>query len=523
MTILQKTRECGRAAGAGGLRRSSAGATRRRATAPELPTLSVSHWTDRTELFMEHPPLVAGATVRFTVHLTTLSDFRPLNEGRPSIELTGADDRVTSLPGSPPVRPGAFRVEGAVPAAGTYRWGSACRAGVLDDFHDLGTIAVFPSAEAARAAPTPPEGPRGHRLPEGAAVGEPTSRRSSRRRRSVRRSLRVPATVTPTAGGEAVVVRPGGRPARRRLACRRWATGSPQGALLARFEPRVGSLEDRALLQQQVEEARVARRGREAERQRAERLLAERAVPARRLDDAPRALTLAQAQFEAAETRLAQQDRDACGRAARRSGGNAFDLRAPIAGTIVVGVGHARRRATRKAPNCSASSGPTRSSSRPRCRRPSADIRVAGHRSRLELPGRAELIPAAHRSAGARGRPGSLEAARAAPPLRGRQRAMAGCWWARPARRRSTSGHASPLPVVPAERDAHRGRPAVPVRAGRRRELRAANGRARGARGRSRGDRDAGVKPGDRVVTRGTYDVQLASGAKGLPAEGHVH
>lgn len=33
----------------------------------------------------------------------------------------------------------------------------------------------------------------------------------------------------------------------------------------------------------------------------------------------------------------------------------------------------------------------------------------------------------------------------------------------------------------------------------------------------------AGLKPGDRVVTRGAYDVQLASAAGGLPAEGHVH
>ena len=32
-----------------------------------------------------------------------------------------------------------------------------------------------------------------------------------------------------------------------------------------------------------------------------------------------------------------------------------------------------------------------------------------------------------------------------------------------------------------------------------------------------------GLKPGDRVVVRGAYDVQLASAAKGLPAEGHVH
>jgi len=33
----------------------------------------------------------------------------------------------------------------------------------------------------------------------------------------------------------------------------------------------------------------------------------------------------------------------------------------------------------------------------------------------------------------------------------------------------------------------------------------------------------SGLKVGDRVVVRGAYDVQLASAAKGLPAEGHVH
>ena len=33
----------------------------------------------------------------------------------------------------------------------------------------------------------------------------------------------------------------------------------------------------------------------------------------------------------------------------------------------------------------------------------------------------------------------------------------------------------------------------------------------------------AGLKIGDRVVTRGAYEVQLASAARGLPAEGHVH
>jgi len=33
----------------------------------------------------------------------------------------------------------------------------------------------------------------------------------------------------------------------------------------------------------------------------------------------------------------------------------------------------------------------------------------------------------------------------------------------------------------------------------------------------------SGLQPNDRVVVKGAYEVQLASAAKGLPAEGHVH
>ena len=81
--------------------------------AADPPTLDVTDWTDKSELFMEHPPLVAGETVRFAVHLTNLSDFSALNAGRPHIEMTPeAGGGATTLPGSEPLRPGAFRVEG---------------------------------------------------------------------------------------------------------------------------------------------------------------------------------------------------------------------------------------------------------------------------------------------------------------------------------------------------------------------------------------------------------------------------
>src|ERR687891_1077204 len=90
---------------------------------PEPTTLNVTHWTDKTELYMEYPPLVTAQAVRFAVHLTTLNDFHALPEGVPSLEFTpergGAP---VVLRGAPPSRPGAFRIEGTPPAAGRYRW-----------------------------------------------------------------------------------------------------------------------------------------------------------------------------------------------------------------------------------------------------------------------------------------------------------------------------------------------------------------------------------------------------------------
>ena len=50
-------------------------------TAEELPTIAVTRWTEKTELFMEYPPLVAGEKARFAVHLTNLNDFTPLTAG----------------------------------------------------------------------------------------------------------------------------------------------------------------------------------------------------------------------------------------------------------------------------------------------------------------------------------------------------------------------------------------------------------------------------------------------------------
>ncbi len=85
---------------------------------------------------MEYPPLVTGETVRFAVHLTKMGDFSALNAGRPSIQMTPeSGGAAVTLPGSEPLRPGAFRVEGKLPAPGRYRWALLVDAPGVTDRH----------------------------------------------------------------------------------------------------------------------------------------------------------------------------------------------------------------------------------------------------------------------------------------------------------------------------------------------------------------------------------------------------
>src|SRR4030095_11521823 len=148
----------------------------------------------------------------------------------------------------------------------------------------------------------------------------------------VRSSIRVPATVHPLPGGEAVVAAPA---AGRLVADVLPSIGDrvKAGQILARWEPRLSAGADRATLEAEVAEARTGVEAARVEQARAERLLADRAVPARRAEDATRATVVAEARLRAAEARLAQRDetlRTGGGAAA----GNAFALRAPISGRL---------------------------------------------------------------------------------------------------------------------------------------------------------------------------------------------
>ncbi len=482
----------------------------------EVPMVSVTHWTEKTELFMEHPLLVAGAEVRMAVHVTTLADFKPLNTGRPAIDLVDRAGKTTTLQGSDPLRPGAFRVEGRVPGAGAYTWRLRVQAGTLTDVHDLGSITVFATTQAALAAPPPPDGPPAIAyLKEQQWVSDFAT--SLAQPETMRTAVRAAATVVATAGGEVVLAAPSaGRLVTDRLP--QIGDRVAKGALLAHFEPHLASLEDRSQLQQQLIEARAAEEAAVAEHARAERLLSERAVPARRVEESARALTVARGQLSSAEARLAQRDR-ALKSAGPGATDHAFELRAPISGTIVsltatpgaaYEAGAELVRLVRTTPVVIEAQLPPSGT----------DLRGRVTGLALEIPGLPEpvavrIVKQTHAAVvDPRSRAVVLrfEVDNASGQLLIGQAGTAVLF----------TRDAVSVPVVPPRAVlTEAGRPYVFVQVG---------GEAFERRMVQLGARDgdrvavlAGIAPGERVVTRGTYDIQLASAARGLPAEGHVH
>jgi cobalt-zinc-cadmium efflux system membrane fusion protein len=485
----------------------------------EPPMLNVTRWTEKTELFMEYPPLVTGQAARFAVHLTTLDDFKALNAGRPRVEFTpergGAP---TVFTGSDPLRPGAFRVEGTPAAAGKYRWTLFVDAPGLFDRHDLGSVTVFGDEKTAvaEAGKQPSDDPAAFAyLKEQQWTNEFATARV--REAELRSAMRVPAAIEALTGGEAIVAAP---------AAGRFMAGSlptigttvRAGQTLGRLEPRLVGGDDRATLIAQVAEARAALDAARVEQTRAERLLADRAVPARRVDDARRATAVAEARLQAADIRLAQRD-ETLRSGGGASGGNSFGLRVPIAGRVA---------------EVMATLGASYDEGAPlfrivrtdrvelRAQVPASDAGSTRGVASLgfEIPGRPDPIvlqPHHIHDAGiidpqTRALPVQFEVANPGGQLLIGQTGTAVLYKSDRVR----------TPAVPrAAVLFEAGRPYVFIQVGGERftrryvEIATRDGDLVGIK--------SGLQLGERVVIKGAYEVQLASAAKGLPAEGHVH
>ncbi|UII31456.1 efflux RND transporter periplasmic adaptor subunit [Fulvivirga ulvae] len=115
------------------------------------PTVDFTVWTDQTELFVEFPALVVGEASRFAAHFTMLNGHQPVREGSVTVSLIKGDKGIRHSVDAPS-SPGIFGPSLQPKEAGTYQLVFDLKTPAYSDRIVLNDIPVFASVEEAEKA-----------------------------------------------------------------------------------------------------------------------------------------------------------------------------------------------------------------------------------------------------------------------------------------------------------------------------------------------------------------------------------
>lgn len=294
----------------------------------EPPAVAVTIWTDKTELFMEHPPLVAGQKASFHIHLTDLSTFAPLREGKVVVRFEG--ERIDRFEVDGPSTPGIFNVTLEVPQARRYQVAVEVHSARLKDELRVGPVTVYPDQQAALAGiGASDEGATSFLKEQQWTLDFATMKVDAQARRQV---VSVPAMVQPRVGGSAEVRAPA---AGRISGGSGRAVGTPvaRGSTLVELLVRNDQLGEAPILKLELSQAQTALRLAQGDLARIERLSSAGAIPQRRLAEAKAAHETAAARVKIAQEQIRHLELSRTGQGSGDSD-ERVTVRAPIAGIV---------------------------------------------------------------------------------------------------------------------------------------------------------------------------------------------
>ncbi len=123
----------------------------------EPEAISVTKWTDKTELFVEFAPLLVGKETSFAAHLTDLETFKPVSEGTLRVSFTPPQGKAIVAEAKSPTVPGIYRPTAKIDQPGTYRMAfHRYRPGSAEiyDTIDAGEVKVLEKPEPPAKAET---------------------------------------------------------------------------------------------------------------------------------------------------------------------------------------------------------------------------------------------------------------------------------------------------------------------------------------------------------------------------------
>lgn len=298
--------------------------------AAEEKTAQVTVWDARFEIFLEHKRLVVDAPTPFVTHVTDLTSLEPKREGKVAFVFRHGDAPPVERVEDAPKRPGIYIPEIKLSKAG--EWGFRLR--VDEREIELPKLTVYASKEEAERADVP-EAPEGIRFLKEQQWKLRTKIEAVGPRKLVER-IRLPAVVSAKPGSRANVLLP--------LAGRVLAAGEKPfpilgekveaGQVLALVQPPISDLAAK-LVEAEAEGARTKLALAQAElaHARVEKLAGSGARTTRELEESLYAVQAAKAAQEAATALRGAYAK--AGLSLDKGGLPVFELRAPIAGTVV--------------------------------------------------------------------------------------------------------------------------------------------------------------------------------------------
>lgn len=292
--------------------------------------IGITRWTDKLELFAEHPPAVAGEELPFLAHLTILDGFQALENATVTLVLEGST--LTHAQVETKLRSGIFQPKLKAPRAGTYKCRLEVTGPQIEDVIEGFEIVVHPNAQAAKKAS------------DGDDTGgaEPISFLKEQQWKipfatafsvngAVAPTVEVAGEVsTPPAGQAEVGAAISGRLVAPPKGIPKPGQVVKKGELLATIAPAPAAPEDGARAELAVVEAKARREAAGAAFERAKRLIADQAISQREVEDAKRELGVAEEAVKASERARAIFAGSASG-----SGPGSYRVTSPIDGIVV--------------------------------------------------------------------------------------------------------------------------------------------------------------------------------------------
>ncbi|MCH7612769.1 MAG: efflux RND transporter periplasmic adaptor subunit [Candidatus Marinimicrobia bacterium] len=124
----------------------------------ELPSVSITQWTDKMELFMEYPVLVKSTAGKFIIHLTVLENFEPVREGAVTLIFRHASGQNFEVQRDDLLREGIFNPIVELPLTGEYEFTVEYNGSGVNESFRIPDFVIYDSVNNIPPVPEDSEG-----------------------------------------------------------------------------------------------------------------------------------------------------------------------------------------------------------------------------------------------------------------------------------------------------------------------------------------------------------------------------